>query len=578
MQAGGTNLQDLGLDSNESFFTASDDDGDLEDGEAIGNVEDNGNAAQVIETEGEAEWQTVTAGVDRRPRPAPVFHGTPGLHPHFDVPQDVETGIESILGQFLPDSLLQSLCDWTNNRAAKEIASVQQRGEELQWKLKKWKPCSLEEMKKFVGILLHMGLVQKHDISMYWSKDPTYYQPFFHESSCLPRNRFQLILSWFRCYDCNEVNGEDPLCKVRPFLAAVLVICKNNYMPHQELAVDESLLLYKGRLLFRQYMPNKKARCGIKLYCLAESSSGYLWNFLVHSTAAQNSLFGMDAPQLSLSERIVVELSQEILDLGYRVFCDTWFSSVRLAEWLLQRGTTLTGTVRQQRGIPAVLRNQTPQPPSSAFARRGDLLAVKIVDRRTSGLKTVYMLDSAGSADCVQVTRKLRGGLEQQILKSQTALEYNRCMGGVDRMDAGSEPYNPSRRTQKWFFKLASYLLLQLVRNSWIAYRHLGGSRTFLRYLEACQRILICSTGNVRMRAVSLPQQQHPPPQEQNATRLHLPVRLQPTATQRHPTKRCRACSEVGVQKRTVFTCGMCNGQPGLCVDPCFGRWHQGQH
>jgi len=44
----------------------------------------------------------------------------------------------------------------------------------------------------------------------------------------------------------------------------------------------ESLLLWKGRLLFKQYPPPKQSRFGIKLYKLCESSTGYVYTFYVY--------------------------------------------------------------------------------------------------------------------------------------------------------------------------------------------------------------------------------------------------------------------------------------------------------
>jgi hypothetical protein len=244
-------------------------------------------------------------------------------------------------------------------------------------------------MRKFFAIILFMGLVDKPEISLYWSTDPLYFQPMFHEKSCLPRNRFQQILSWFRCYDCENCDVTDPLCKIRPFLQIVQTVCKDNYLPRRNIAVDETLVLYKGRLRFRQYMPNKRAKFGIKVHCASESQTGYLWNFRIHSTSAANDEFGREqAPRLPISERIVVELVQDLFGMGHRVFCDSWFSSVRLAEFLLSKNILLTGTVRPQRGIPESLRQLALPAPANSFTRRGDALAVKVVNRRKSGVKT----------------------------------------------------------------------------------------------------------------------------------------------------------------------------------------------
>uniref|UniRef100_A0A1I8HDJ1 Secreted protein n=1 Tax=Macrostomum lignano TaxID=282301 RepID=A0A1I8HDJ1_9PLAT len=76
-----------------------------------------------------------------------------------------------------------------------------------------------------------------------------------------------------------------------------------------------------------------------------------------------------------------------------------WFTSHRLATWLLQRNVLLTGTVRKNRGIPNLQQAVNLQPTSSAFARSGNVLACKFTDRKQSGVKTVFVLDTAGSAE-----------------------------------------------------------------------------------------------------------------------------------------------------------------------------------
>ena len=53
------------------------------------------------------------------------------------------------------------------------------------------------------------------------------------------------------------------------------------YTPAQHIAIDEGMVPWKGRLSFRQYLPNKPDKFGIKLYQLSESKSGYICDFEV---------------------------------------------------------------------------------------------------------------------------------------------------------------------------------------------------------------------------------------------------------------------------------------------------------
>lgn len=77
----------------------------------------------------------------------------------------------------------------------------------------------------------------------------------------------------------------DRLCKIR-----FLINYFNNkinciYYPNKEFSLDESMILWRGRLIFRQYIQNKRYKYGIKLYMLTEP------NGLILKFAVNNSVF-----------------------------------------------------------------------------------------------------------------------------------------------------------------------------------------------------------------------------------------------------------------------------------------------
>ena len=55
------------------------------------------------------------------------------------------------------------------------------------------------------------------------------------------------------------------------------------YTPESAICTDDCLILWKGRLVFRQHIPNKRSRFGIKLYALCESTTGYMHRFRVYT-------------------------------------------------------------------------------------------------------------------------------------------------------------------------------------------------------------------------------------------------------------------------------------------------------
>jgi hypothetical protein len=48
------------------------------------------------------------------------------------------------------------------------------------------------------------------------------------------------------------------------------------YNPSQHLAVDEVIVKFKGKVIFRQYIPNEIKRFGIKIYKLCDESRKHI--------------------------------------------------------------------------------------------------------------------------------------------------------------------------------------------------------------------------------------------------------------------------------------------------------------
>ena len=98
-------------------------------------------------------------------------------------------------------------------------------------------------------------------------------------------NRLQSILDFFYFNYNSQYNANDPnrdrLSKMRLVVEDLRRKFKSVYTPTQQASTDEELLLWKGRLGFKQYIPNKRVQFGIKMFSLCEVS-GYLWNSFVY--------------------------------------------------------------------------------------------------------------------------------------------------------------------------------------------------------------------------------------------------------------------------------------------------------
>ena len=51
-----------------------------------------------------------------------------------------------------------------------------------------WTPTNADEMRKFLGLLIVMGLVRKPRMELYWSKKSMYDYPFVYQN--MTRDRF----------------------------------------------------------------------------------------------------------------------------------------------------------------------------------------------------------------------------------------------------------------------------------------------------------------------------------------------------------------------------------------------------
>ena len=124
----------------------------------------------------------------------------------------------------------------------------------------KWETVKREDLYAYFGIMVMMGLVDLPCLQDYWKRDPLIYCPSIAER--MARDRFLDIQKYLHFVDNDTLvrPGEphyDRLCKVRPILEMIEERFVLTYQPHQECAIDEAMVPYKGRSSLKQYMPKK---------------------------------------------------------------------------------------------------------------------------------------------------------------------------------------------------------------------------------------------------------------------------------------------------------------------------------
>ena len=205
-------------------------------------------------------------------------------------------------------------------------------------------------MWKFLSLLFLTGIIKKPTLSSYWSTDPLLATPFF--SSVMSRGRFYSILCWFH-FNNNATRPEDctdRLYKVRPVYDMLIEKFKTVYTPGEHLSLDEGMLKWRGRLLFKVYNPQKPEKYGMKAYMLCEAKSGYLCNYTLYR--------GVHRTVPEISERLL----EPLYNRYHKLYMDNFYNSVHLSENLLQHQILTCGTMRMNRGFPKTLRQEAEKP------------------------------------------------------------------------------------------------------------------------------------------------------------------------------------------------------------------------
>jgi len=108
--------------------------------------------------------------------------------------------------------------------------------------------------------------------------------------------------------------------------------------------VDEQLMPLKSRCPFIMFMPKKPDKFGVKFWMLVEVKTKYVVSMIPY-LGKENDTIRVG----SLSEEVVLQLVASVKNKEYNLTMDNFFTSLHLAAQLKANGTSLVGTMRQNR-------------------------------------------------------------------------------------------------------------------------------------------------------------------------------------------------------------------------------------
>jgi len=266
----------------------------------------------------------------------------------------------------------------------------------------------------------------------------------------------------------------------------------------------------------------------VKIYKLCKSSTGYVWNFIVYT--GKDAIYGQRHPGEKTSSRIVLEVAHDLLDRGYFLYLDNWYTSPNLVDTLCTRKTDVVGTMRTNR-------KEFPDFVKRARLKKGETVA--------AFCKKQMIMKWKDKRDVVRVSIFHDGSMEnvttrQGVMqKPSVMLDYNKNMGGVDRNDGQLQSYKLARKhLKKYYQKMFRYLLDVACLNAFIIYKKKGGSISRLDFM------LILAENFSSMGGVVEPATSSCPSKSPKPSRLlgRCFPDMVPGTSKKKPTRRCVVC------------------------------------
>ncbi|KAL6416736.1 hypothetical protein ACFW04_013189 [Cataglyphis niger] len=269
------------------------------------------------------------------------------------------------------------------------------------------------------------------------------------------QNRFELLLRMLHFVNNENANIEDRLYKIAPIIQKLKENYAKYYNPPEIICIDESIIPFRGRVVFRQYIKQKRHRYGVKVFKLC-FKPGYTYNFEIYCGHQHGN-------EKITPKSVAVSLCENIFDKGHTLCVDNWYTSIDLAQEFLARNTHVIGTIRSNRRkiSKEVVQKKLQRGEVFAKENRDGITLMKWKDKRD-----VLMLSTKHSVETVTVRKH---GSDR--VKPKLIVDYNDAKSSVDISDQMTAYCNPLRKTLKWYKKVAlEFFLNTSVVNAWILY------------------------------------------------------------------------------------------------------------
>ncbi|CAH1962189.1 unnamed protein product, partial [Acanthoscelides obtectus] len=245
-----------------------------------------------------------------------------------------------------------------------------------------------------------------------------------------------------------EKRRYDKFWKVRPILEAVLQGCLQ--LPREKVvAVDEQMIPFTGTCQMKQFVRGKPNPEGLKNFVVA-APDGLVVDFELYQ--GKNTFPDDSVKRLGVGPSAVVRLGRTLFP--GTVYCDRYFTTIPLLEYLRQQKKYCTGTIMKSR-VPAAahltsdkMMAKIGRGSSEQIVRQdGEIVVVQWYDLK-SVLLASTRLGIQPSDECKRWSKKDSKYI--QVARPYIVAKYNDCMGGIDLIGRMISYYRIQARSKKW--------------------------------------------------------------------------------------------------------------------------------
>lgn len=450
---------------------------------------------------------------------------------------------------FVSDNIIDNIVKFTNMYVEQQIISSIASEEDIPPNsfMAQWHETNSDEIWTFLALVLWMGLDRKPRIRDYWSGSLLYRNKSIITLSKMSRTRFQSILTFLHFSDNTEMQNNDRLYKLTNLIVPLITNFQKYVVPSKKVCIDETMIPFRGKIFFRQYIKGKRHKYGIKMYKLC-LEKGYTYNFSIYVGKS-------DSQKGNVTTNLVLSLMEPLLNTGRTLYVDNFFTSVTLAEYLLQNQTYLVGTLRANRKCnpKEVVQIKLKKGEMSMLERNG-IIVGKWRDKRN-----VLFLTTESQPD-YSYTNPMHNA--QNSPKPTTILSYNTAKSFIDISDQMAAYASALRRTLKWYHKVGLELLTNTaIVNAYLYYKHVTSNKiTITQFRESIvSSLLMCNPDSDNIEETG----KHALVTETKSNRC--------TNCYKENSKRLGRSSAITSTKRVKTKCIIC--KKTFCI-PCFFKTH----